>query len=174
MSRIQENKKYYLFENLTGKEDHSCCFYYDLRKDGMIFHFDVEDEDIVSPFAKDNEDIWQGDAVEIFLSPNGDRLRYLEIEISPFGIRFCGKIFNHDGKTPRLEKIPPNFSAEAVISERGYTVTAELPYASLEGYEEDKMIFNAFRLDKKRDGTQLLYALNPTLCRSFHRPAFFI
>ena len=48
MSRIQENKKYYLFENLTGKEDHSCCFYYDLRKDGMIFHFDVEDEDIVN------------------------------------------------------------------------------------------------------------------------------
>lgn len=35
------------------------------------------------------------------------------------------------------------------------------------------MKFNAFRLDKKADGRQLLYALSPTLCGSFHRPAYF-
>ncbi len=36
----------------------------------------MKDNEIVSPYAEDNEDIWQGDAVEIFLSPDGDTKRY--------------------------------------------------------------------------------------------------
>ena len=49
-----------------------------------------------------------------------------------------------------------------------------LPLAALEGFDGKTMKLNAFRLDKKADGRLLLYALNPTLCESFHRPAFFL
>ena len=44
----------------------------------------------------------------------------------------------------------------------------------MQGYDRTAVMLNAFRLDKKADGRQKLYALNPTLCESFHKPQKFI
>lgn len=78
-------------------------FFVRVPKYAAHFSFEVKDEDIISPYCSDNEDIWQGDAVELFLSPDGDRTRYFELEVSPFGVRFWGEVINRDGKTPRLK-----------------------------------------------------------------------
>ena len=140
----------------------------------MLFYFDVKDKDIISPYRQDNDDIWQGDAVEVFLSPDGNMERYKELEVSPFGIRFYGEIRNDDGKRPRLEKAEPQFEAETKQTEYGYTVTIRLPLNTLKDFDRSKMKLNIFRLDKRASGRQELYALNPTFCNSFHHPEYFL
>lgn len=174
MSLVQENKVYYLRENTTGAEDRGCLFRYRTDNDGFVFFFEVQDEDMISPFTADNEDIWKGDAVEVFLSPDGNLSRYTEIEVSPFGVRFHAQITNEKGKPLQVCKTGPDFSAEVSGTQQGYQVTVRLSYASLAGYDREKMKMNAFRLDRKADGRQLLYALSPTLCDSFHHPEFFL
>ena len=163
-----------LSENTTGASNEECRFSCGFGKYAAHFSFEVKDEDVISPYRTDNEDIWQGDAVEVFLSPDGDLTRYFELEVSPFGVRFFGEVINRDGKTPRLKKLPPNFEASAERTEEGYVVQIELPYGELGAVLPEKMAFNAFRLDKKADGRQLLYALSPTFCNSFHRPQYFV
>ena len=61
----------FLRENTTGIENHGCLFSCNLGKEAIDFCFEVKDEDLISPFSEDNEDLWQGDAVEVFLSPDG-------------------------------------------------------------------------------------------------------
>ena len=170
---LTEGKTYCLRENMTGREDGGCRFYYQFGKDALRFYFDVKDDEIVSPFGKDNEDIWQGDAVEVFLSPDGSLTRYYELEVSPFGVRFWGEI-SFPGGERRLKKLAPPFTAEARVTEYGYAVSVCLPLCALKGFERKKMKMNAFRLDKKGSGEQALYALQPTLCETFHRPAYFL
>ena len=163
-----------LSENTSGESNEECRFSCGFGKYAAHFSFEVKDEDVISPYRSDNEDIWQGDAVEVFLSPDGDLTRYFELEVSPFGVRFFGEVINSDGKTPRLKKLPPMFEARAERTEEGYVVQIELPYGELGAVFPEKMAFNAFRLDKKADGRQLLYALSPTFCNSFHRPQYFV
>ena len=164
----------FLSENTTGASSEECRFSCEFRKYAAHFSFEVKDEDIISPYLTDNEDIWQGDAVEVFLSPDGDRTRYFELEVSPFGVRFWGEVINRDGKTPQLKKLPPMFEARAERTGEGYKVHIELPYGELGAVLPENMAFNAFRLDKKADGRQLLYALSPTFSDSFHRPQYFV
>ena len=171
---IETDKTYYLHENVTGREDLGCRFRCVLGEKGAEFCFDVKDEDLISPYREDNEDIWQGDAVEVFFSPDGDTSRYKELEVSPFGVRFYGNIFNEDGKTPVLEKLTPPFDASAERTEEGYRVAIFLPYTALQGFDRARAKMNAFRLDKKTNGEQRLYALNPTHCDSFHRSEYLI
>ena len=140
----------------------------------LRFCFEVKDEDVVSPYTQDNDDIWNADAVEVFISPDGDLKNYKELEVSPFGVRFYGAVFNKDGESPALEKQTPPFSASAELTGTGYRAEIGLPVSALAGFDEKKMKFNAFRLDKKADGRQLLYALSPTFCRKFHRPKYFL
>ena len=70
--------------------------------------------------------------------------------------------------------ITPALEAQAALTDKGYRVTVRLPYDALPGYERSKVRFNAYCLDMRPDGKQLLYALNPTLCKSFHRPKYFL
>lgn len=170
---IIENKTYFLRENVTGAENRGCRFECSFGTETAQFSFDVEDAEIVSPFCEDNEDIWQGDAVEVFLSPDGNPMRYLEMEVSPFGVSFFGEI-SFVGETRSLKKLPPPFSAETVRSEEGYSVRICLPLSGLESFDRDKMKLNAFRLDKCGDGEQKLYALSPTYCNTFHKPQYFL
>ena len=163
-----------LSENTTGESNEECRFSCGFGKYAAHFSFEVKDEDVISPYLTDNEDIWQGDAVEVFLSPDGDRKHYLELEVSPYGVRFFGEVENLDGKTCNLKKIAPRFTAQAMETECGYRVVMLLPVAAAGKFDAKKAVMNAFRLDKKADGRQLLYALNPTFCESFHRPAYFI
>ena len=173
MIELEEDKPYHLRENVTGAENEECSFRFRLGELEADFFFGVRDEDVISPFQEDNEDIWQGDAVEVFLSPDGNPEHYFELEVSPLGVRFWGEVTFAEGKK-RLKKLPPPFEAEVVRTEAGYAVQIKLPLAAMQGYDRTAVMLNAFRLDKKADGRQKLYALNPTLCESFHKPQKFI
>ena len=170
---LEEDSTYYLRENVTGAENEECSFRFRLGEREADFFFGVRDEDVISPFQEDNEDIWQGDAVEVFLSPDGKPTRYFELEVSPFGVRFWGEV-TVDGGEKRLKKLPPPFKAEVSRTQAGYAVQIKLPLAAMRGYDRAAVTLNAFRLDKKQNGRQDLYALNPTGCTTFHKPEYFL
>ena len=173
MIELEEDKPYHLRENVTGAENEECFFRFRLGEREADFFFGVRDEDVISPFQEDNEDIWQGDAVEVFLSPDGNPEHYFELEVSPFGVRFWGEVTFAEGKK-RLKKLPPPFRADAARTKEGYAVQIKLPLAAMQGYDRTAVMLNAFRLDKKADGRQELYALNPTECTTFHKPEYFL
>ena len=173
MKEFEENKPYYLRENITGAENEECIFRFRFGEREAEFFFDVKDADLISPFQEDNEDIWQGDAVEVFLSPDGNLEHYFELEVSPFGVRFWSEVSFSDGEKS-LKKLPPPFEAEASRTKEGYAVQIKLPLVAMRGYDRATVMLNAFRVDKHSDGDQDLYALNPTLCESFHKPQKFI
>lgn len=173
MKELEEDRTYHLRENVTGAESEKCRFRCRFGEREAEFFFDVKDADLISPFKEDNEDIWRGDAVEVFLSPDGDLTRYYELEVSPFGVRFWGEVTFAEGKK-RLKKLPPPFEAEVSRTKEGYAVQIKLPLAAMQGYDRTAVMLNAFRLDNKADGRQELYALNPTECATFHKPKYFI
>ena len=173
MKELEEDRTYHLRENVTGAGNGECSFCFRFGEREAEFFFGVRDEDVISPFQEDNEDIWQGDAVEVFLSPDGNPEHYFELEVSPFGVRFWGEVTFLGGEK-RLKKLPPPFRADAARTQEGYVVQIKLPLAAMRGYDRAAVMLNAFRLDKKADGRQKLYALNPTLCESFHKPQEFI
>ena len=72
-----------------------------------------------------------------------------------------------------LLKSPPPLEAGTIRTEEEYTVHIRLPLAALKGLDRMSAILNAFRLESKAGGTQKLYALNPTLCATFHRAEYF-
>lgn len=170
---LEEDSTYHLRENVTGAENEECSFRFRFGEREAEFFFDVKDEDVISPFQEDNEDIWQGDAVEVFLSPDGNPERYFELEVSPFGVRFWGEVTFAEGEK-RLKKLSPPFEAEATRTKDGYAVHIRLPLSALKGFDRNAMKLNAFRLDKKQNGRQDLYALNPTGCTTFHKPEYFL
>ena len=101
-----------LSENTSGERSEECRFSCEFRKYAAHFSFEVKDEDIISPYCSDNEDIWQGDAVEVFLSPDGDRTRYFELEVSPFGVRFWGRSHQPRREDPSAQKTSAHVRSE--------------------------------------------------------------
>ena len=162
-----------LRENLSGAEADVCTFSCTLSEQEAVFFFDVRDDELVSPFRTDNEDIWKGDAVEVFLSPDGSKERYFEAEVSPYGVRFWGEV-TFAGGEKRLKKLPPPFTAAVRRTARGYTAELHFPPSALAGFDGARALFNAFCIDTRLDGAQRLYALSPTRCATFHRPEAFI
>ena len=170
---LEEDRTYYLRENVTGAESEKCRFRCRFGERETEFFFDVKDADLISPFQEDNEDVWQGDAVEVFLSPDGDLTRYYELEVSPFGVRFWGEIaFSESMRV--LKKLPPPFRAEVTRTKDGYAIHIRLPFAALKGFDRSTIKLNAFCPDRHTDGGQELYALNPTRCDTFHKPQYFL
>ena len=51
--------------------------------------FDVADDYLKSTFTKDDEHLWEQDAIEIMIDPDGDEKNYFELQVSP-----AGKVFD--------------------------------------------------------------------------------
>lgn len=102
----------------------------------------------------------------------GRDTRYFELEVSPFGVRFWGEVTIAEGER-RLKKLLPPFEAEVTRTQEGYAVQIKLPLSAMQGYDRNTVMLNAC-LDKKQDGRQDLYALNPTRCATFHKGEYFL
>ncbi len=171
--RCVQGRTYFLRENVTGAEDGTCRFSVRLEGGALHFRFCVNAAPY-SPFREDNEDIWQADAVEVFLSPDGCPDRYKELEVSPYGVRFYADIACDGRRLPRADKTAPAFTAATRLAAGGYEAEICLPLAALAGFDAAAMRFNAFCLCGSAAGKQRLLALCPTLCPTFHKPQRFV
>ena len=127
----------------------------------ITFNFDCHDSALYSFTDKDNDDLWRGCVVEVFLDTGLDF--YYEFEAAPNGAVFAAKIRNR-----KIEYIDPSIiKAKATVVGNGYQIQLIVDLNKLE--KGDELKFNAFRVENKKGETvQQLQALNPTLCETFH------
>ncbi len=131
--------------------------------------YTADNSELFCPYSKDNEPLYEGCVVELFLAEKGDRDSYLEYEFSPCGAVFCGRI-TYDG-APHLELLPVESITHCDIEAygSGYRVKARITV----DIDIDCALFNAYRIEcKEGDTEQELFALFPTKCATFHRPEF--
>lgn len=90
--------KYCFFANDGGAADRKTTLEITCEEGGLRLKYCAEDSCFYSPFAKDNEPLYDGCAVEIFLAEDGDANAYTEYEFSPYGLRWKGRITHKNGK----------------------------------------------------------------------------
>ncbi|MBE5741923.1 MAG: hypothetical protein E7360_01230 [Clostridiales bacterium] len=164
----------YLRENRKGeKTPFITTLEYGRVGNNLRFKFCAHDSKLFSAYSEDNEPIYNGDVVEVFLCVGKDINEYYELEVAPNGAVFFAKIKNENGNL-KLEFLPKAFTADVTLTDNGYDVEIIVPYSAIKAGDHP-IRFNAFRIETEgghRD--KHLLALNPTLCGNFHCPDKFI
>lgn len=168
---ISFNKKYFLKENVRGEEVDNASLTITKKDNVLVFDFEIIDDSIFSPYKEDNDDIYNGDTVEVFITFDEDISKYYEYELSPFGVRFYGYIENPTLESPILTKIEPKFKGKAILTDNGYKASIEIDIGS---FDINNIRFNCFNIDSDEGREQKLYSLNPTLSNTFHKSKFFV
>ena len=128
--------------------------------------FEAKNSELYCPYNHDNQPLYEGCAVELFLAEKGDRNSYIEYEFSPNGAVFCGRI-DYD-KKPNLTMLPTDgISCTASVKGNEYIINAAIAVEM----DKEKALFNAYRIEcSKKDEPQKLMALYPTESKTFHVP----
>ena len=157
-----------LLDNRSGKKSSVLTDFF-IHKNGNILsvHFDAYDSSLKSYSNKDNDELYKGDVVEIFLDI-GEPDSYLEIEVAPNGAKFVANIINRE-----IHFIDNNFvKVNSKIEGNNYFVDIEI---DLSKYATQYIKYNAFRIETKGiKQDYILLALNPTLSNTFHVKEKFI
>ena len=155
--------EYILKDNRTGNASPLRTRFSIIRDNSRLkCSFEAYDSSLNSYSSVDNDDLYKGDAVEIFLD-FGDEDRYLEIEVAPNGTKFVAFIINKE-----INFIDPNLvETRSVIKGNDYFVDIDVDLSKFKVNGPIK--FNAYRIETKRiKRDYILLAVNPTLCGTFH------
>lgn len=146
----------------------------EIKDNKLCFYFDCKNSKLYSAGEGFNADLFAGDVCEAFVSIDGNRDRYYEIEVAPNNSIFC-MVVEHDGADFKLVWVDNVVESEVIINGNDYKVNFSIPLDKL-GYDKGhEILFNAFRIETEggiRDKN--LLAVNPTLCSTFHRQERFI
>lgn len=155
-----------LQDNFNGNEIEPKTLFNIQRKGNHLFaYFEAYDSSLKSYSNKNNDDLWKLNAVEIFIEIN-DSDSYLEIEVAPNGATFVASILNR-----KITFIDDSFLKASVnTKESTYFVEMDI---DLSKFNPKKIRYNAFRLEVI-SGIQILEALSPTYCDTFHVKEKFI
>lgn len=155
------------------------------EKGVLIFSFVCADAEPTSPFSKRDDNLWEGDVVEVFLAPGRETpTEYFEFEVTPKGVLFDAKITN---LTDRHADIVVDRSWDcagikwgARIDPATHTWSAALhiPAASLgpKAAATKEWRLGLYRIDhgsKPGVTEELCWSPTLTLPNSFHRPSRF-
>lgn len=152
-----------LRDNITGLES-SVKTEFSIEQKGkhLICLFKAYDSSLTSHGNKDNDELYKGDVVEVFLDI-GEPNSYLEIEVAPNGKKFVANIINKE-----IHFIDNNFVKSKVeIQNNDYFVTIDIDLTKLNILKPIK--YNAYRIETKSiKENYLLLAASPTMCDTFH------
>ena len=157
-----------LFDNRTGKIGKPITDF-DYRKSGnlLVFEFVAYESSLTSYSNINNDKLYEGDVVEVFLDIGEEG--YYEFEVAPNGATFIARINN---LVPTF--IENNmFKSEVEICDDTYKVKMTIDLSKFKNIKEIK--FNAFRIETKGiEKDYILQAYSPTLCGSFHKRDKFV
>jgi hypothetical protein len=146
--------------------------------------------------AAHDDDLWEGDVVELFLAPDPDDRRvYLEIEVNPAGLVFDARVespgldrramrvdrgWNPRGLRTRSRILPPRAGGSPMPSGEGtglWLVRIALDWAELfpAGRRPGTIAFGAYRIDRLSTGAPQFLSLFPNfrVPADFHAPRHF-
>lgn len=165
--------EFILKENITGGES---PFYTKLnvyKENGnLCFMFDCKNSKLFSAHEGLNTDLFEGDVCEAFVSIDGKRDTYVEIEVAPNNSVFCKRVYD-DGNGITLFDMENIVTSFVEINGNDYKLFFSIPLEKIGA--EKGILFNAYRIETEggiRD--ENLLAVNPTLCRTFHKREKFI
>lgn len=154
----------YLLDNFSGKIAKPRTSV-EIKNKGssLVFSFAAEESSLFSYSKKNNDDLWKGSVVEVFLDL-GDKDFYYEFEVAPNGATFIAKKY-----IDHLEFIENNFfKSTTSIKEKTYIVEMEIDLSKLR--ISNCIRYNCFRIENEcpKEKSDNLSALSPTLCDTFH------
>jgi hypothetical protein len=141
----------------------------------LYLSFVVADDAVWSPYKDRDEELWNGDVVEVYLDPNADGKDYVELQISPNNVVFDAKFDTRrqpawqTAKSFTLEGLKSATGSQAATDDAPATWTVELsiPWASIPGWTKippspgDEMRVNLFRIDAADEKVKGAQALSP-------------
>ena len=131
------------------------------ENNNLVFLFEALDSCLYSYSNNNNDELWKGCVCEVFLDLGDDF--YYEFEVAPNGAIFIAKIRNR-----KIEFFDCDFvTTKSEIVKNNYYVAIHIDLVKLGNPKQIK--YNAFRVETKpNEKEQVLFALNPTLCETFH------
>ena len=152
-----------LKDNITGLESPIKTEFF-IKQEGKTLScsFNAYNSSLNSYSDKDNDELYLGDVVEIFIDV-GEKDSYLEIEVAPNGAKFVANIVNR-----KIIFIDNSFVKTKVdVKDDSYFVSLEI---DLSRFNINRPIeYNAFRIETKGiKENYILLAASPTLCGTFH------
>ena len=148
---------------------HQTDFNVERKGNELIFKFHAYNSAFYCVGDKYNDPIYDGSVLEVFIT-YGKENHYYEVEVAPNGTAFLADIENINGDFKTYLINDCFVKTEVVISGRDYLATIHFP---LDKIKTESPKLNAFRIEFVNN-QQNLYALNPTMCASFHRMEAFI
>jgi len=165
----------YLLNSRTGeKTNFKTALRYGVVGSSYAFSFDCENSELFSAYSEDNEPIYLGDVVEVFIGIGKNPRKYYEIEVAPNGTKFFAEITN-DGGDLKVKFSQVEIKTEVERFKNGYKATIYIPETLFSNRGKKELYFNAFRIETEGGETEKnLLALSPTLSDTFHDPSKFI
>ena len=145
--------------------------------------FECEDPDAWGTHTERDARLWEQEAVEVFLDPNGDGKTYAELQVSPAGVFFDASFPTYRSKLEEAMKWDSGTAHGVSVSgtlnkrddkDKGWTVELSIPWAKLPampkgGAAPGTVIrANLFRLDSPAKGAQEGAAWSPPIRGDFH------
>ncbi|HEX7478311.1 MAG TPA: carbohydrate-binding family 9-like protein [Polyangiales bacterium] len=105
----------------------------------LYIGFVVQDDYLRSTFEKKDEHLWEQDAVEVMIDPDGDSKNYFELQVSPRGVSFDTRYdaprdplpFGHvDWDSHVQAKVTLEGTLDDEQPDRGYTVEMAIPFTA--------------------------------------------
>ena len=125
------------------------------------------------PYTEPYSPVWNGEAVEFFISPNADKRHYYEFDTAPNGAFYDTEIINTGSiyVFTRIIKDTP-VKRTTVMKDDSYTLTLTVPFSVMSEASTDcrEMLWlvNAYRINYT--DTRDRYAFSPTESVGFHVP----
>ena len=173
-----DRNEYELVELCQGKKTKFRTKFWVTYTDEKIrFHFvSSYTGALKTPYSGENDPVWRGDAVEVFISPYAKKKQYFEFDVAPNLSFYHCHIINPDGKTAYNHVLDDEPSAESIVKDGVWEAIIEVPFEIMlkENAGDFKKIpwkMNAFRYDAINDE---YCALSPTGIINFHVPAKFL
>ncbi|MFW6051673.1 MAG: carbohydrate-binding family 9-like protein [Myxococcota bacterium] len=151
--------------------------------------FRVQDDLLKSDFTEHDEHLWEQDAVEIMVDPDGDGRNYFEMQVSPAGVVFDTrydtrrqpKPFGHVDWSSELEaKVEVRGEIGDDEADEGYSAEIAIPWKAFAAGSPpasppsvgDTWRMNFFVMDAREEG-QRAVGWSPPETGDFHVPARF-
>jgi hypothetical protein len=148
----------------------------------LLAAFECQDDFIQAACRDFNGPLYEEEVVELFIDDNRDRRTYLEFEVNPLNAVLHYAIHHPlDGQFLQFARTQERLTT-AVRRDpagRGWDVELAIPFSEfvtaphLPPQPGDSWLFNAYRIDRPKEGPAEYSAWSPTGAVNFHLPQYF-
>ena len=155
-----------LKENITGqKAIYDTVISFEIKDMVIYLDFVARHSSLFSFSDKYNDALYNGDACEIFVD-YGNKTHYIDIEVAPNNTLFIALVKKTDKSLTFLDSNFVESKTEKYLD--GYKASLKIDLKALDK-DVESIKYNIFRIETDGGTANAhLFALNPTLCGTFH------